>query len=96
MTEKRIGRTMNRSSWSKRFGSWIISAALLLAFTAAAQQLQPVPQPKPQEVTVHITRTGAKYHTAGCRSLSRSKIPISLKDAKQRGYAPCKVCRPPQ
>ena len=87
---------MNRLSWSRRVVSWIISAALLLAFAAAAQQPQQMPQPKPQEVTVYITRTGAKYHTASCRYLSRSKIPIPLKDAKQRGYAACKVCRPPQ
>jgi hypothetical protein len=87
---------MNRSNWSRRLVSWIISAVLLLALAAAAQQPQPLPQPKPQEVTVYITRTGAKYHTASCRYLSRSKIPISLKDAKQGGFAPCKVCRPPQ
>jgi hypothetical protein len=48
------------------------------------------------EVTVYITRTGRKYHTAGCRYLSKSQIPISLKDAKARGYGPCSVCNPPQ
>ena len=46
-----------------------------------------------QEVTVYITRTGKKYHRSGCRYLSRSKIPISLSEAKQR-YGPCSVCRP--
>lgn len=43
---------------------------------------------------VHITRTGAKYHRAGCRYLSRSDIPISRKDAEARGYTPCSVCKP--
>jgi hypothetical protein len=43
---------------------------------------------------VHITRTGAKYHRAGCRYLARSDIPISRKDAEARGYTPCSVCRP--
>lgn len=43
---------------------------------------------------VHITRTGTKYHRAGCRHLSRSDIPISRKDAEARGYTPCKVCNP--
>jgi len=49
-----------------------------------------------EEVTVYITRTGAKYHSAGCRYLSRSMIPISLKDAVARGYGPCSVCGPPR
>jgi len=48
-----------------------------------------------EDVTVYITRTGAKYHRAGCRYLSKSQIPISLKDAKAR-YSPCSVCNPPQ
>jgi len=50
--------------------------------------------PSPQQETVYITRTGAKYHRAGCRYLSRSCIPISLSEAKRRGYTPCSVCRP--
>jgi len=49
-----------------------------------------------ENVTVYITRTGAKYHSAGCRYLSRSSIPISLKDAVGRGYSPCSVCSPPR
>ena len=28
--------------------------------------------------------------------LAASKIPMSLNDAKARGYTRCKVCRPPQ
>ncbi len=44
--------------------------------------------------TVYITRTGTKYHRAGCRHLARSSVPISRKEAEARGYAPCKVCRP--
>ena len=45
--------------------------------------------------TVYITKTGSKYHREGCRHLSKSKIPISLKKA-EHFYRPCKVCRPPQ
>jgi len=44
--------------------------------------------------TVYITKTGSKYHSAGCRYLSRSQIPISLEKAIKR-YGPCSVCRPP-
>ena len=43
---------------------------------------------------VYITKSGAKYHAAGCRYLSKSQIPIALENAKARGYLPCSVCRP--
>ena len=49
----------------------------------------------PCEITVYITRTGKKYHGLDCRYLRKSCIPISLTEAKQRGYTPCKVCKPP-
>lgn len=53
-------------------------------------------QPEVKEVTVYITKTGEKYHTSGCRYLSKSKIPISLDNAKKQGYTPCSVCNPPR
>lgn len=49
---------------------------------------EPVPEPTPTDITVYITETGAKYHLAGCRYLSQSCIPISLSEAKARGYTP--------
>ncbi len=54
-----------------------------------------LPSKSKQEVIVYITNTGSKYHRDGCRYLSKSQIPISLSDAKARGYEPCKVCNPP-
>lgn len=47
-------------------------------------------------ITVHITKTGEKYHHSGCSSLSKSDIPITLEEAKAQGYSPCKRCNPPQ
>lgn len=44
---------------------------------------------------VYVTRTGKKYHRDGCRSLSKSKLPISLADAKKR-YSACSRCNPPR
>jgi hypothetical protein len=44
--------------------------------------------------TVYATRTGEKYHREICRYLSKSKIPMELKEAAAR-YGPCSVCRPP-
>ena len=60
----------------------------------------PTVQPAPglddaADPTVYVTRTGKKYHAAGCRYLSRSSIPMKLSQAKQR-YGPCSVCNPPQ
>ncbi len=45
--------------------------------------------------TVYVTKTGKKYHVAGCRYLSRSQYAMKLKDAVNAGYTPCRVCNPP-
>lgn len=47
-------------------------------------------------VVVYITETGEKYHSGGCRYLSKSKIEITLENAINRGYTPCSKCGPPQ
>lgn len=61
-----------------------------------AQKVTTAPvQQKQKEQTVYVTKTGAKYHSDGCRYLSKSKIPMSLSDAK-RSYTPCSVCDPPK
>jgi len=49
-----------------------------------------------QSVTVFTTNTGSKYHVAGCSSLRKSKIPMSLSDAKSEGLTACSKCHPPQ
>jgi|GEM_PF-3595541 len=41
---------------------------------------------------VHITKTGSKYHRAGCQYLSKSDIEISLESAKAQGYTACSKC----
>ena len=55
---------------------------------------QQVEQPKTE--AVYITRTGKKYHRAGCRSLRQSSMPMELKDAKAKGYTPCGICHSPK
>lgn len=60
------------------------------------QVTQPAQPEQSQAITVYITNTGSKYHRDGCQYLSKSKIAISLTDAKARHYEPCKVCKPPQ
>jgi len=49
---------------------------------------------KADDPIVYVTRTGACYHRASCSSLSRSKIPMQLSEAKKR-YRPCSRCNPP-
>src|SRR5262249_10548777 len=45
---------------------------------------------------VYITNSGQKYHASGCRFLAKSKIAVSLEEAKRKGFEPCKVCNPPR
>ncbi|MEW6026557.1 MAG: thermonuclease family protein [Planctomycetota bacterium] len=47
-----------------------------------------------KEVTVYITKTGKKYHRSDCEWLYASRIAITLKEAKEKGYGACKVCSP--
>lgn len=49
----------------------------------------------PGSTTVYVTKSGSKYHWETCRFLSKSKRPMSLRDATQR-YEPCRVCNPPK
>jgi len=48
----------------------------------------------PDNETVYITKTGAKYHKGNCSYLSNSKIPFSKSEAISAGYTPCSVCYP--
>lgn len=70
---------------------FFFAPALTIAQAPAPMQVE-----EPKSQTVYVTRTGKKYHREGCRYLAQSKIPMTLKDAKAKGYQPCKVCRPPQ
>ncbi len=54
--------------------------------TQSSKKEHQTPEPAPS-VTVYVTRTGSKYHRAGCRYLRKSCIPMSLEDAKKR-YSP--------
>lgn len=47
-----------------------------------------------QSVTVYVTRTGDKYHTAGCSYLRSSSSPLPLAEALKK-YTACSRCHPP-
>ena len=77
-----------------------IATIVLLSLTALEiAALRTLPRTQQErgnaEQTVYVTRTGKKYHAAGCRYLSRSQFPMKLKNAINAGYTPCSVCNPP-
>ena len=48
----------------------------------------------PSNGNIFRTTTGKKYHKESCRYLSKSKIPITFIEAKEKGLGPCGVCKP--
>lgn len=67
------------------------------AFQALAAPAPPIAAPtaEPKTVTVYVTKSGKKYHEAGCRYLAKSCIPMALAEARKH-YEPCSVCKPPR
>jgi methylphosphotriester-DNA--protein-cysteine methyltransferase len=70
----------------------VIATALILAFIAISLFAQD--SDEFEEIIVYITNTGTKYHRETCNSLRRSKIPVTLEQATERGYEPCRNCKP--
>ena len=73
----------------------VTSSAIGVQAEIVSEQESSVLDETPQEDTVYVTRTGKKYHLASCSSLRRSKISVSLAEAKER-YGPCGRCNPPR
>jgi len=70
----------------------VIATALILALIAISLFAQD--SGEFDEIIVYITNTGSKYHREICNSLRRSKIPVTLEQAIERGYEPCRNCKP--
>lgn len=51
---------------------------------------------EPEEAEVYITRTGEKYHKPNCYHISGKTglIGLTITEAEQAGYEPCKDCFP--
>lgn len=45
-----------------------------------------------KEATVYVTRTGGKYHAAGCSYLRYSSFAMKKSDAIAEGYTACSRC----
>ena len=75
---------------------WLVMVAAVAGFAAGCggEEKSESARGSGASRTVYVTRTGAKYHRAGCSSLSKSKIPISLEEAERKGYGPCARCKP--
>ena len=83
---------MKRALW---FLTYLVLAVFL--FTSVSAIAYPNTDPLVSgDTIVYVTRTGSKYHRDGCSSLSKSKIEITLKEAVEEGYEPCKRCKPPR
>jgi hypothetical protein len=82
----------------RRLLTLVLTLFMLVGVAAIAPAREPVTQSQSQnkEQTVYVTKTGKKYHTSTCRYLAKSKISMSLKDAKSKGFTACSVCKPPQ
>lgn len=63
---------------------------------AASAKAAVDPKPQEQAVTVYGTKSGAKYHNAGCSYLSKSSNSMTLEQAKAKGLTPCSKCNPPR
>ena len=78
---------------------WFLTLLVLVLFLFASVSAVASPNADPLvsgDTIVYVTRTGSKYHRDGCSSLSKSKIEITLKEAVEEGYEPCKRCKPPR
>jgi len=78
-------RAFEREARAAKRGLWATSIPLAAAALPAAVDAA---------TTVYVTKTGEKYHRAGCRSLARSQIPMPLAEAAAR-YGACGICKPP-
>lgn len=52
------------------------------------------PAPATRADIVYVTKTGKKYHLAGCQHLRKSASPLPLEKARQT-HEPCSRCKPP-
>ena len=76
----------------------VLAATLTFSLSVVVSARQPAPAQTAKAGTVYVTHTGKYYHRENCRywDLAKTKIPISIKDAKRRGCTPCRVCHPPE
>ena len=70
----------------------VVSALSAAAPFATRHSFSPALASEAKECTVYVTRTGAKYHRAGCSSLRYSSRTITRSEAISLGYTACLRC----
>jgi|TARA_B100001971_G_C17973137_1_gene423451 competence protein ComEC len=77
---------------------WLIFTVLLLTVSACGTKSDSKSTTNQlgdyKNQSVFVTKTGKKYHRDNCRYLKSSKREIELSAALDKGYTPCKVCKP--
>jgi len=63
-----------------------------VAYQAPPVVASQYPQVASEDI-VYVTKTGTKYHKAGCSSLSNSSIPMNRAEAALK-YGQCSICKP--
>jgi hypothetical protein len=71
---------------------FIVGALLTITLPVATAPRDPQRASETKDCTVYVTRTGAKYHTASCSSLRKSRRAMTPSEAIAAGYTPCKRC----
>ena len=87
-------RQYEREAIEQRRGLWVDETPIEPSEVKTYSERGPPSSAAAAGITVYVTRTGRKYHRATCRHLRRSKIPVSIEEAKAQGYTPCAVCNP--
>ena len=47
---------------------------------------------RPEDAELFVTKSGDKFHLAGCSYLSKSCIAITYDEAMEKGFSPCSRC----
>lgn len=86
-----IAREQEKGVWAAGAAAVVKAEAPQRADSASASESKSATA----DLIVYVTRTGKKYHLADCASLRASKKPLSLAEAIEKHYEPCKLCHPP-
>lgn len=78
----------------KRFFLAVLFALAVLAPATDPPRITASPRTtrETQDCVVYVTRTGHRYHRAGCRYLRYSSFRTTRARAIAAGLTPCKVC----
>ena len=72
----------------------LFAAFIVMAVTVTTESIGIVAAGASSDTTVYVTKTGDTYHSKDCNSLRKSCVSITLQEAIDDGYKPCKRCYP--